>query len=496
MSFRDEIDRIRQIPPPGTRIVFVSGNFNVLHLGHLRLLRFAKECGGFLVVGVQDNALAGGKGFLDENLRLEVVRSSSWVDHAFLLHCQVSDAIRILQPSFVVKGREHEFQKNPELDALAEYGGHLLFGSGEVAFSSLELLNRELSLTQLSPTHLPKDFPGRHDFQLSDLISLIKRFSDVRIAIVGDLILDEYVHCNSVGMSQEDPTIVVTPVGEDLFLGGAGIVAGHAAGLGATVEFFSVVGRDELSEFARKRLEEYGIHFHLVEDKSRPTTLKSRFCVDRKTLLRVNRLRRHDLGRELRESLLEQLSPILKKVDVLVFSDFNYGCLPQSLVDTVTADGRERGLLMVADSQCSSQLGNIARFRGMDLLTPTEFEARISLHDHQSGLVVLAESLRLKAEARDVLVKLGPEGLLFHAELSGQNQWLTDRLPSFSTKVQDTAGAGDSLLATVAVARSLGAPLWQAAYLGSIAAACQIATLGNIPLQADQLLSELTAVVE
>ena len=379
---------------------------------------------------------------------------------------------------------------------LAEYGGTLLFGSGEVSFSSLDLINKQLFLTKTPSIRLPKDFPFRHDFKISDLISLTKKFSNVRIAIIGDLIIDEYIHCNSVGMSQEDPTIVVTPVVENLFLGGAGIVAANSSGLGATVDFFSVVGQDELNEFSKKQLKKCGINFHLVEDKSRPTTLKTRFRADQKTLLRVNRLRSHDLEINLRTSLLEQLVPMLKEFDVLVFSDFNYGCLPQSLVDTITAEGHQRGLMMIADSQCSSQLGNVSRFQGMDLLMPTEFEARISLHDHQSGLVVLAESLRLKANAKDVLVKLGSEGLLFHAELSGKNKCLTDRLPAFGIKAQDTVGAGDALLATVALARSLGAPLWQAAYLGSLSAACKIENVGNAPIQATELLEALNAVSE
>jgi rfaE bifunctional protein kinase chain/domain len=457
MNFEDELNKIKKNTPQGARTVFVSGNFNIL---------------------------------------LEIVRSTNWVDHACLIHCQPSDVIKILQPNFVVKGNEHEFHYNKETEALEEYGGTLLFGSGESSFSSLDLINKQLSFIKPKEIHLPKDFPVRHNFKISDLISLTEKFSNVRIAIIGDLIIDEYIHCDPVGMSQEDPTIVVTPVIENLFLGGAGIVAANSAGLGATVDFFSVVGQDELNEFSKKKLKEYGINFHLVEDKSRPTTLKTRFRADRKTLLRVNRLRSHDLGIKLRQSLIEQLVQRLNEFDVLVFSDFNYGCLPQSLVDTITAECHQRGLMMIADSQSSSQLGNIARFKGMNLLAPTEFEARISLHDHQSGLVVLAESLRLKANANDILVKLGSEGLLFHSESSVKNKYLTDRLPAFSMKTEDTAGAGDALLATIALARSLEAPLWQAAYLGSIAAACQVRTLGNTPIQARQLLEELHAVNE
>ena len=124
------------------KIVFVSGNFNIIHPGHLRLLRFAAECGDFLVVGVYgDNITANA--FLTEKLRLENFESTNWPDFTFILHDPPEIFIKYLQPDIVVKGKEHEGQFNPEQEAIAQYGGKLLFGSGDISFSSLDLLQRE-----------------------------------------------------------------------------------------------------------------------------------------------------------------------------------------------------------------------------------------------------------------------------------------------------------------------------------------------------------------
>lgn len=491
MSFQSTIDEIRGRAPAGAHLVFVSGNFNILHPGHLRLLRFAKECGDYLVAGIQDDALAGEAALLNESLRLEGVRSNSWVDYAFVMRRPAEDFVRALKPAVVVKGKEHEATYNPEQDAVVEYGGRLLFGSGETVFSSLDLLRREGLAPRSSRLLLPDDFPPRHGFSRSDLCGLVKRFSEVRIVVVGDLIVDEYIECEPLGMSQEDPTIVVTPVFQQSFVGGAGIVAAHAATLGAHVDYFSVAGRDEWKQVAETRLTEYGVLAHLLEDDSRPTTLKRRFRAHNKTLLRVSHLRQHGLTADLQSALVEQLRPVMEKADVLAFSDYNYGCLPQPLVETLTALGREYGVLLVADSQCSSQVGDVSRFSGMDLLTPTEREARISTHNHEDGLIVLAEKLRKQARARNLLLKLGSEGILIHADLSETNHWQTDQLPAFGLAAQDTAGAGDSLLATSALALAVGAPIWQAAYVGSIAAACQVNRIGNVPIRSSELLAEL-----
>jgi cytidyltransferase-like protein len=100
----------------GKKVVFVSGDFNIIHPGHLRLLRFAKECGEFLVVGVLDKKSPSA--FLDEKLRLESLQAITWVDFAFILRESPADFIAKLKPSFVVKGKEHEERDNPEKEIL------------------------------------------------------------------------------------------------------------------------------------------------------------------------------------------------------------------------------------------------------------------------------------------------------------------------------------------------------------------------------------------
>ncbi|MBK8038282.1 MAG: adenylyltransferase/cytidyltransferase family protein [Verrucomicrobiaceae bacterium] len=474
-------------------VVFVSGNFNILHPGHLRLLQFARECGDFLVVGVNTNRMAAGAAILDETHRLESVKANNWVGHAFLLDMPAADFITLLKPHAVVKGKEHENRLNPEAAALASYGGALQFGSGETVFSAYELLRGELARqTDELPLDLPYDFPGRHGFTLGSLEDIVRSAGKVRIGVVGDVIVDEYVSCNPLGMSQEDPTIVVTPMGSDRFLGGAAIVAAHCAGLGAQVSYFTVTGEDALHGYIEQKLEEYNVSGHLIVDDTRPTTLKQRFRASGKTLLRVNHLRQHGIRRDLQQQLLAKILTVLDDLDVLVFSDFNYGCLPQTLVDEITTEARSHGVLLMADSQCSSQIGDVSRFKDVDLLTPTEMEARVSTRNHEDGLVILAEKVRHQARAQHILLKLGADGVLVHAADQTKG-WLTDQLPAFNCQAKDTAGAGDSLLAATAVTIALGGSIWQAAFLGSLAAACQVSRVGNTPLTTAELLKALTA---
>ncbi|GEM_PF-134648 len=487
MDTEIDIQVIRKLAEGKKKIVFVSGFFNILHPGHLRLLRFAAECGDFLVVGVYQDA---DNTQVPAYLRLEGVRAINWVDYAFTLTEPPERFISLLKPAIVVKGKEHEDQENPEGAPIKAYGGKLVFGSGDLSFSSVDLIKREFRDVEYSTIKKPMDFQKRHGFGPGDLVDAIRKFTALKICVIGDTIVDEYITGEALGMSQEDPTIVVQPVYQEKFIGGAAIVASHARSLGADVEFFSVVGKDATADFVREGLAKNGVKAHLFEDESRPTSLKQRYRANNKTLLRVSHLRQHDIPKDLVQQILKEVISVLKGQDLVIFSDFNYGMLPQALVDGMVQYCASENIKMVADSQSSSQIGDVSRFKGMSLMTPTEREARLATRDQNSGLVVLAESLRKQAKARNVVVTLGAEGILIHAE-SGRNKQITDKLPALNTAPRDVAGAGDSFLTAASMAMAVGCNIWMSSYLGSIAAACQVGRVGNIPIKAEELLKEV-----
>ena len=489
-AYKAIIDEIRSEVDAGKRIVFVSGNFNVIHPGHQRILSFAASCGDFLVVGV--NPDHPGITILPAELRRQGIAALSVVNHAFVLDGSPDAFIRGLRPAFVVKGAEYRSRFNVEQQAVDSYGGKLLFCSGDIAFSSLELLRDEFRTLDFGSISLPSDYPQRHGFAIGDLVDVIRRFPDLRVVVVGDLIVDSYIECQPLGMSREDPTLVVSPIAEQRFLGGAGIVAAHARALGAKVTFFSVADEDPAAAFAEGELAKYGVEACLMSEEGRPTTLKQRFRAAGKALLRVSHLRQHDIGDHLIEALFARIAAALADADLLILSDFNYGCLPQPLVERIAAACGTHGVPMAADSQSSSQIGDISRFRDTLLITPTEHEARLALRDQNSGLVVLADRLLEKCAGHHVLVTLGGEGILIRtpSPTPGEDP-ITDRLPAFNTAPRDVSGAGDCLLTCTAMALVAGADIWQGAYLGSAAAACQVGRVGNLPLAADDLIREL-----
>ena len=466
--------------------VFVSGDFNILHPGHLRLLKFAKESGEYLIVGVNCDSVSN-KG-ISQDIRLESIQATSYVDEAFILEIPAVEYIKRYKPDIVVKGKEHELKDNPEREILNEYGGRLLFSSGEIGFSSIDLLKKEFYLLNKNLNH-NSSYQKRHNFSFNDLKATIEKFSNLNVLVIGDTIVDEYITCEALGMSQEDPTIVVSPLMNDKFIGGAAIVAGHAKTLGAKVKFISVVGDDANFSYVQKSLQDLEIESFLYKDATRPTTLKQRFRASSKTLLRVNHLKQHSINSDIEKEILSQMSHQLDDIDLILFSDFSYGVLSKNLIKNIITLAKKNGVLMAADSQSSSQVGDISKFEDMTLVTPTEREIRLSLNDFESGLVVLSDKLADKARAKYIFTTLGAEGVMIYN--NSKDELLTDNINALSNIVKDVSGAGDSLLTCSAMALCVGASVWESAYLGSIAAAIQVSRVGNIPIKKDEIFKEL-----
>jgi len=197
------------------------------------------------------------------------------------------------------------------------------------------------------------------------------------------------------------------------------------------------------------------------------------------------------LSKQIADKIYSEIEKIISEIDMLIFSDFNYGCLPQYLVEKITTLCKRKKIPLFADSQSSSQTGNTSRFKHTHFIALTEREARLALHDASSGLVVLAEKICQKSNSNYCLLKVGSDGLLIHVKESSKFKKNTDQIPALNNSPIDVAGAGDSMLSAASLAMISGANIWEAAYIGSVMAALQVARIGNIPITSEELKRSL-----
>tara|TARA_A100001015_G_scaffold316386_1_gene430519 strand:- start:87 stop:1535 length:1449 start_codon:yes stop_codon:yes gene_type:complete len=469
------------------KISLVIGTFNVLHAGHIRLLKYAKEISDYLIVAVNSDKNDSSKSLVKQKLRLENLKSLDWVNKSFIWDKSIYELIKKYRPTYVVKGKEHQNKFNLEKDIVKKYKGKLIFGSDQFSFSSLDLIDQELNRFENEKINLPSQYLKRHKIKTIKLKQFPKEIKNLNVAILGDLIVDEYINCEALGMSREQPSIVAKPLESFKFIGGAGIAASHVSSLGANAYLFSMTGNDKLKKFVTTELKKNKVNFYNFSTNSRPTSLKKRFMNNNNSIFRLNILRQLEIDEQQQNKIFYKLKKIIKKLDLIIFSDFNYGFLPQKLVDRVIKMARENKTYLVADSQSSSQIGDIARFKNVNLITPTEHEARVSLKNYDDGLVVISEKLRKITNSDHLILTLGKDGLFIQTKNNKKNikqSFETEKISTLIKEAKDTAGAGDALLVSTSLAlASRKYNIYEASLLGAVASAIQVSKIGNIPLQ-------------
>jgi rfaE bifunctional protein kinase chain/domain len=467
--------------------VLISGKFAVIHSGHIRLFMYAHTLGNELIVALDSAELDKE----EIEWRLTFLSNQEFIDKVVVFNGDIKKLLNEIQPGVVLKGSEFASRFNIEAEEVKQYGGEIVFSSGSTYFSETDLISKQSQVSSDSLIKFPHQYIKRNNLDVANLKESILQFDRIRVCVIGDLIIDEYINCHPLGMSREEPTVVVTPIDNQKFLGGAGIVAAHTAGLGATTTLITLLGQDDAGEWGAHKVKEYGVALSAILDKKRPTTLKQRFRSGNHTLLKISHLSQDEVASEIQDQIVRNFESIANEIDLLILSDFSYGALNSGISSKIIAIAKKNSVVVAADSQTSSQIGNLSQFKGVDLMTPTEIEARLELKDQQSGLAVVIENLRQSTLAQSIILKLGADGVLINGTDSSGEPMRMDALPSFNSNPIDTSGAGDSLLSAAALSLSVDGDLYKAALIGSLAASIQVSRVGNTPIRREQLLAIL-----
>ncbi len=476
------------------QVVICYGHFNIIHPGHIRYLEHAKSLGEQLVVAVQGDHLLTHSSNTHNFSEQERAVGLSWlniVDMVLVLDTgELEDAILLLCPKFLVLGKEFEKERKSQLkgslDNLTKSGGTVVFYAGEVQYATTELLSdKPFDIKRQRKAQFQQSCQKQNIAQ-AELFNALKNFSQSNLIVLGDTIVDQYIACDALGMSAEAPVLVVRELKTKEFVGGASIVAAHARQLGAQCHYLSVVGDDPQAELISKKLNHHNVPHTLITDSSRPTTFKMRYMVENQKIFRVSRLRDHSLSEELEEKVIEKLRKLAPGVNGILVSDFAYGVITDRILEELYELKDQHSLKLFGDLQCSSQVGNVSKFKNFDLLTPTEKEARIALGNRDDSVEWVANLLMEMSNTKNLLIKLGGEGFIAY---STEKDRLVNRqhFPALSTNPLDVAGAGDSLLACMAVSMSSGNPPMVSAALGACMASLAVQSLGNLPVRNERL---------
>jgi rfaE bifunctional protein kinase chain/domain len=482
--------------------VLVSGHFNVIHPGHKRFIEYAKSQGDILAVGLQsDDYLSKttvNEVFFREMERANNISSLQEVNYVFILnHLSLLELIQELEPKAYVLGAEYRdglFDKvAPYVEKAKQIGARVLYHSGRIYYSGSALLKSDAELLHQKKIDAFKTACVRRNVDLTDLVGRIRRFSDTKVLVVGDTIVDQYVACDPLGMSSEAPVIALKEIEKREFVGGAAIVACHLKALGMNTYFLSVLGSDSAGMFVRNELDKRNIASVLLTDKERPTTFKIRYMVETQKMLRVSRLEEKNIPPAFEAAVVRSLEELIPEMDGVIVSDFVYGVVTPRVLDAIRELSIKHKVKLFGDLQCSSQTGSILKFNGFSTLTPTEREVRIALLDKDAGIEHLARELLSKLELENLVVTLGSEGLIAY-ERTGKSI-IHEHFPALTVNPVDVSGAGDTLLATLVAGMCSGLTLMEAAAIGNCASAISVSKVGNIPISSSEVRNFIASMV-
>jgi rfaE bifunctional protein kinase chain/domain/rfaE bifunctional protein nucleotidyltransferase chain/domain len=487
----------------GQTFVHCHGCFDVVHPGHIHHLQAARARGDFLLVSVSSDAnVAKGvsRPLIPDDLRCESLAALECVDAVLLNHFPTAgELLNAVQPDVYVKGREYETSADPrfllEKETVEANGGEVFFTGGEVVYSSTALIGA-LRDTGAFNTEKVNRFQRDHDLSPGMIETMLRRMNGQKIVVVGDTIIDRYHFCEATGVAGEGPMMALRGMAKREFDGGAAIVARHAASLGADVTLITAMADDTDSTQLTMRLRNERITVEATDHRKQLVT-KTRFVVDDQKVLKVDDGPAMPLDAKREKTVADQILAASQGAACVIFADFGYGLITPGLLDRVMP--RLRAAVPVLAADVSGKQTNLLKFRGVDLLCPTERELRETLSDFTGGIGAVVSRLLRETDVKSALITLGKQGLVACDWPAGSWKDSNGRLnshylPSLAERAIDPLGAGDALLATASLALASGASLQQAAFLGSLAAAVEIQHVGNVPVTPDAILDAMLAL--
>lgn len=321
------------------------------------------------------------------------------------------------------------------------------------------------------------------------LLEKITQFKSKSILVVGDVGVDEYVMGNVRRISPEAPVPVLEVTGEDSRIGLAANVAQNVVSLGGKVQLISVIGADQGAEILKNLLAKANVGSDgLVVDEKRPTTRKMRVMTGHHHLVRVDHEVVRPLSAQTEEKVLQKISEKISECDVILMEDYAKGIFSVSLVEKIVTLAKKSGKYLLVDPH---QTKFAEFYKGVDLIKPNYNEALAltRLHeedfeDQQSRVLAVGRALQKTTGAKDVVVTLGKDGM---AIFTDSNEVV--KVPTFARKVFDVTGAGDTVIAALALGVTTGMSLAEACVLANYAAGIVVAKVGCVPCEVNELIT-------
>lgn len=466
-----------------SRIVLCHGVFDLLHVGHIRHLRRARAEGDLLVVTITPDRWVNkgpNRPAFAEVLRAEAVAALDCVDFVAINEWPTAvETIALLRPDVYVKGGEYRDADQDvtgaivaERAAVESVGGRIHY-TDELTFSSSHLLNAYLPVLPEESRRFLADLGARCDADA--ILAHIDAARPLRVLVVGEAIIDEYQYCHAVGKSSKAPTVVARSESLERFAGGILAVANNLADFCGEVTVLTQLGAFASQEaFIREQLDSR-IRPVFLERRDAPTIVKRRFVESYffTPMFELYEMNDESLHAEDDARLCEALERLCRDVDLVVVVDYGHSMLTANAVAILCS--APRYLAMNAQANAGNRgYHRISKYPRADYVCAAEHELYLEAHDWRGDLHPVLVDVASRLSCPRIVVTCGKRGALGYGADDGFVE-----VPAMAAKVVDRVGAGDAFLAATAPLAATGAPLDILAFVGNVAGAEAVATVGH-----------------
>jgi len=493
---------VNQYKKKGKKVVLCHGVFDLLHIGHIKHFIEAKNLGDILVVSLTPDIHVNkgpGRPAFKEQLRLQAIAALHMVNYVVLNSTATAvNVIKKIKPNIYCKGKDYkDHQKDVsgqiknETDAVKKIGGKRVF-TKDIAFSSSKLINSYGNFQSNIQKLLIKKIKKNYTFL--KIKNLIDQFKKIRVLIVGETIIDQYIFCDTLGKSGKDPMLVLREIKKEEYLGGASAIARHLSPFCNNISLLSMVGEkgENLPEIKKKLPK--NINFKYIKKEKSPTIIKRRFLdhVSNNKVLGVYTINDDILSNKQDKLFYDILKKMLGKYDLVIVSDYGHGLISNKTASLICKNSK---YLAVNAQVNSANIGyhSMRNYKNVDCVIVNEKEIQHEMRDRNNKTEFLMKKISQQQKIKNMIVTRGKEGALMYNRKSKK----LNLCAAFADSAVDKIGAGDAMLSIISLCLKNNFSNELALLVGSLAAAQSTESIGNKnPVSKIKILKTLESLLK
>lgn len=475
---------IKKLKRERKKTIMCHGVFDLLHIGHINHFKESKSFASKLIVSVTSNNFVNkgpGRPVFDEKIRMEAIASLSIVDYVILSdHPTAKKNIQLIKPNFLSKGPDYKDNKKDisgqiynEIRELKRYGGKIVYTKKE-KFSSSKLLNQS-SFSQISE-HQKLISQIKKNYNFSDIQNIFKKISKLKVLVIGEIIIDNYIFCEALGKSGKEPVLALKKKDEEKYIGGAGAISNHVSNFTKNIKLLGMIGdKNNYKKFIQQNLNK-NIKTDFFIKKDSPTILKKRFLdsVTLNKMLGVYEIEDSALSNLQEKKLRKKILSLLPKFDVVIVSDYGHGFISSKNSNLINMHS---SFLALNAQVNAANIGHhsLKKYKNIDAVIINENELKHEMRDKNTDIKLLMKKLSKERNIKKLITTSGKNGSYI---LNKQkNKFL--KVKAFEDQVVDKVGAGDAMLSILALILKVNAHEDLSLLVGNLAGAQSIKSIGN-----------------